>query len=159
MSIRNLRLFVFAAALTGSAFAQSTTTRTSDFTFPLVGVGTTETLGVNLINLATTSATSAAAAPSCTGTVTFINAAGITIGTPTTFTLASKAVQVVTMTFAAAAFTGTRGLVRTVIETTRTSNIACSLSYSLNTYDTTTGVTHVFLSGASETPTASFGHN
>jgi hypothetical protein len=147
MSIRNLRLlFAFAAAITGSAFAQTTTTHTTDFTFPLVGLGSTETLGVNLINMAAKSQGGTAA--SCGGSVTFINAAGTTIGTPTTFTLATDAVTSVTLPFSSAGISGIRGLVRTVVATTTTNGVPCSLASTLNTFDTATGVTHVFLVGS-----------
>ena len=42
--------------------------------------------------------------------------------------------------------------------TTNTSNVPCSLSYSLNTYDTSSGVTHVFLTGSGIQSGPSFGH-
>jgi hypothetical protein len=42
-----------------------------------------------------------------------------------------------------------RGLIRAVLASTITSNVPCDLSSTLNTYDTTTGVTHVFLTGTS----------
>jgi hypothetical protein len=145
MSIRKLYLLFAAAAITGSAFAQTTTTHTSDYMFPLVGLGSTETLGVNLINLAAKSGNGTAA--SCGGSVTFINAAGTTIGTPTTFTLATDAVTSVTLPFSSAGLAGIRGLVRTVVATI-TNGVPCSLSFSLNTYDTGTGATHIFLTGS-----------
>jgi hypothetical protein len=148
MSIRNLRLlFALAAATSGCAVAQTTTTtRTSDFSFPLVGLASTETIGVNLINLA--SNTTSGTAASCTGTVAYLNSAGTTIGTATSFTLAADAVASVTLPFSSSGLTSPRGLIRAVLTTTTTSNVPCSLSFSLNTYDTTTGVTHVFLTGS-----------
>ena len=157
MSIRNLRLlFALAAAMTRSALAQTTTTtRTSDFSFPLVGLASTETIGVNLINLA--SNTTSGTAASCTGTVAFLNSTGTTIGTATTFTLAADAATSVTLTFSSAGLTSPRGLIRTVLTTTNTSNVPCSLSFSLNTYDTSTGVTHVFLTGSGIQSGPSFG--
>jgi hypothetical protein len=148
MSIRNFRLlFALTAALTGSALAQTTTTtRTSDFSFPLVGLASTETIGVNLINLASNSSSGTAA--SCTGTVAFLNSAGTTIGTATTFTLAADAVTSATLPFSSSGLTSPRGLIRAVLTTTNTSDVPCALSFSLNTYDTATGVTHVFLTGS-----------
>ena len=158
MSIRNLRLlFALAAAMTGSALAQTTTTtRTSDFSFPLVGLASTETIGVNLINLA--SNTTSGTAASCTGTVAFLNSTGTTIGTATPFTLAADAATSVTLAFSSAGLASPRGLIRTVLTTTNTSNVPCSLSFSLNTYDTSTGVTHVFLTGSGIQSGPSFGH-
>lgn len=158
MSIRNLRLFLaFAAAMTGSALAQTTTsTRTSSYSFPLVGLASTETIGVNLINLAanTTSGTAA----SCTGTVAFVNSSGTTIGTATPFTLTADTATSVTLAFSNSGLTSPRGLIRAVLTSTDTSNVPCALSTTLNTYDTTTGVTHVFLAGPSVQSGANFGH-
>ncbi len=145
MSIRLLFTFAIIAAV--SASAQSTTvTRTSGFSFPLIGLASTETLGVNLINLAANPTNGNAA--SCTGSVTFINQAGTTIGSAQSFTLAANAATVVTLPFSSSGITGSRGLVRTIVSTTTTNNVPCSLSYSLNTYDTSSGVTHVFIQGA-----------
>jgi hypothetical protein len=131
--------------LTGSVVAQNAavTTRTSDYAFPLVGLASTETIGVNLINLA--SNPTAGTAASCAGSVSFVNAAGATIGTATTFTLTANAVTSVNLAFSGAGLTGIRGLIRTVVATTTTSGVPCALSYSLNTFDTATGATHVFL--------------
>src|SRR5580700_3954826 len=144
MSIRNLRLFALAAAMTGSALAQTTTTtRTSSYSFPLVGLASTETIGVNLINLA--SNTTSGTAASCTGTVSFVNSSGTTIGTATPFTLTADSATSVTLAFSSSGLTSPRGLIRTVLTTTNTSNVPCSLSTTLNTYDTSSGVTHVFL--------------
>jgi len=144
MSIRNLRLlFAFAASIAGSAFAQNA--HTSDFSFPLVGLAATETIGVNLINLASNPANGAAA--SCTGSVAFVNAAtGVTIGTATPFTLGANAATSINLPFSSSGLTG-RGLIRTVVATTTTSNSRCSLSFSLNTFATSTGETHLFLTG------------
>lgn len=145
MSMRFFRLLFVLAA--GSALAQTTTsTRTSEFSFPLVGLASTETIGVNLINLA--SNTSSGTAASCTGTVAFLNSAGTTIGTATSFTLAADAVQSVTLAFSSSGLPSPRGLIRAVLTSTFTSNVPCNLSSTLNTYDTTTGVTHVFLTGS-----------
>jgi hypothetical protein len=54
--------------------------------------------------------------------------------------------------------TSPRGLIRAVLTTTSTSNVPCDLSYTLNTYDTTTGVTHVFLTGAAAASGPNPGH-
>lgn len=156
MSIRNLCLLFALAA--GTALAQSsnatTTTATSEFSFPLVGLASTETIGVNLVNLASTSTGGTAA--SCVGTVAFVNPTGATIGTATSFTLASSAVTAATLAFSSSGLTAPRGLVRAVVTSTFTSGIPCQLSISLNTYDTSSGVTHVFLTGQQSGP--NFGH-
>jgi hypothetical protein len=157
MYIRNLRFFLALAAMAGSALAQTTTTtRTSSYSFPLVGLASTETIGVNLINLASNPTTGSAA--SCTGTVAFVNSSGTTIGTATPFTLAADAASSVTLAFSTSGLTSPRGLIRAVLTTTDTSNVPCALSTTLNTYDTTTGVTHVFLTGPSVQSGPNFGH-
>jgi len=158
MSIRSLRLFLaLAAAMTGSALAQTTTTtRTSSYSFPLVGLASTETIGVNLIDLASNTTNGTAA--SCTGSVSFVNSSGTTIGTASTFTLAADIATSVTLAFSSSGLTSPRGLIRAVLTTTNTSNVPCALSTTLNTYDTTTGVTHVFLAGPSVQSGPSFGH-
>jgi hypothetical protein len=158
MSIRNLRFFLaLTAVMTGSALAQTTTTtRTSSYSFPLVGLASTETIGVNLINLA--SNTTSGTAASCTGTVSFVNSSGTTIGTATPFTLTADSATSVTLAFSSSGLTSPRGLIRAVLATTDTSNVPCALSTTLNTYDTTTGVTHVFLAGPSVQSGPNFGH-
>jgi len=143
--------------MTGAVLAQTTdaNTRTSAFSFPLVGLASTETIGVNLINMA--SNTSNGTAASCTGTVAFLNSAGATIGTATPFTLAAGAVSTPTLAFSSSGLASPRGLIRTVVTTTSTSNVPCALSFTLNTYDTATGVTHVFLIGSGLQSGPSFG--
>ncbi len=144
MSLRIL--FALAAVAVAPVFAQATiVTRTSDFTFPVIGIGSTETIGVNLINLAGNSANGTAA--SCTGSVIFYNAAGTAIGSAATFTLASNAATSINLAFSGTGITGTRGLIRAVLASTVTSGVPCALSYSLNTFDTGTGATHLFLAG------------
>jgi hypothetical protein len=140
-------LFALATAFTGSAFAQSTTfTRTSDFTFAPVPLASTETIGVNLMNMAANPNNGNAS--SCTGSVTFQTAAGATIGAATPFTLAANASTSVNLAFSSSGLSGIRGLLRAVVATTTTSGVPCSLSYTLNTFDTSSGVTHIFLVGA-----------
>lgn len=148
-------LFSFAILTAGFAFGQSTTTgtRTLESSFPLVGLASTETIGVNLINLASNSSsgpsgTGTTTAASCTGSVSFINSSGATIGTATTFTLAAGAVTEVNLPFSSSGLTSPRGLIRTVVSETFTPNVPCQLSFTLNTFDTTSGVTHVFLTGS-----------
>ena len=157
MSTRNFRLLFALAAMTGAGFAQTAdaSSRTSSFSFPLVGLASTETIGVNLINLAAN--TNNGTASSCTGTVSFLNSAGTTIGTATTYTLAANAVTSVTLAFSSAGLPSPRGLVRAVVSQTLTGNVPCALSTTLNTYDTSTGVTHVFLTGSPVQSVSGFG--
>jgi hypothetical protein len=121
--------------------------------FPPVGLAASETMQVNVANLAENPAnvTSTSPAASCTGSISFFNAAGTPIGTSTSFTVTAGETQSVTMTLAKAGITGTtRAEIRAVIQNTITQGRdapPCSLASSLETFDTTLGGTHVFLTG------------
>jgi hypothetical protein len=135
------------------AFAQAQPimgTITRDFVFPPVGLGSTETMQVDLVNIAPVPASATATAPSCTGTVTFANAAGTTIGTPSPFKVGSGQIQSITLSPSTANIVGARGaILASVQQTTTVPNPApCVLLFSLATFDST-GVTHVFLGNAS----------
>jgi hypothetical protein len=147
MFYRKLSLF---ATLTGlaamTAFGQTTTptasTRTLDL--PPFGLGSTETARVNLTNVA--NASSAGTAASCTGNVSFVNAAGTAIGTATPFTLATGVTSSASLPFNSSGLTGVRGQLRAVVQVTRNSTTPtpCSLLISLETFETNTGATHIF---------------
>ena len=157
MRIKSLFLvYVF----TTCAFAQGTTTIgtvTRDYTFPPVGLASSETAQVNLVNLALAPIPSGAAA--CTGTITFSNAGGTTIGKPISFTTAGSQVFSTQLMFSQLqlAASDTRGeFVASVQVTTSFGPTACSLVFSLETFDSMSGVTHVYL-GNSSTGTALIG--
>jgi len=149
----------FAIAVASAcAFAQgstgtTTTTITTNYVFPPVGLAPSETAAVSVVNIAPAPSSTTAAAPSCTGTVTFANSAGAVIGKATAFTVASGQIATVTVTATAAGITAARGEILASIQqtTTRPATAACSLVYSLQTYDTGSGVTHLFLGNASAT--------
>ena len=86
-----VRHVLAAAAITGllaaGAVAQTTATNTSTREFPLIGLGSTETVQINVLNQATTSASGASA--SCAGTIAFLNVSGAAILSSTSFTLSS----------------------------------------------------------------------
>lgn len=138
------------------SFAQGgtgTVTTTLDFVFPPVGLATGETAAVSLANIAAPAPTpSNGAVPSCTGTVTFANASGTTIGSATAFTVASGKISTVSLPFSSAGITGTRGEILASVQqtTTRPAPATCSLVYSLEVFDSS-GETHVFLGNASAT--------
>ena len=144
---RVLTLITAAGLAAAPAFAQ-TTTRTSHL--PPFGLGSLETARISLTNVATASSSGTAA--SCTGTVSFVNAAGTTIGTATNFTIASGITSSVSLPFGSSGLTGVRGEIRAVIDVTRstTTPAPCSLLISLETFDTGTGATHLYLSGSEE---------
>src|SRR5690242_13759757 len=114
-------MFAFAG-LTAGAFAQSTTTtNTRTFSFPVVGVAGSETVQIDVVNLA--GASSSGTAASCTGTIAFYNASGATYAAASSFTLAGGAIGSAKLAAPAA----TRRLVRGVVTLTETSGVPCAL--------------------------------
>jgi hypothetical protein len=151
-----LALSLGAAALVQTAAAQIVVTRS--FSFPPVGLASSETLQVNVSNVAASAANGTAAA--CAGNVSFFNAAGTAIGTATTFSVAAGVTQSIPLTFAKSGLSGVRGEVRAVIQTTSgvgRNAAPCSLESSLETFDSTLGVTHVYLSSAINQSTSAVG--
>jgi hypothetical protein len=147
-----MTLLVASTAAAPGIFAQTATTNTREITIGPVGVGSTETIQVNVVNLASNSSTTAA---SCTGSITLDNATGNAIGTSTSFTVTAGQIFSTSLPFSKIASSGTRAEVVAVIsqtEPTSTSSSStvtpCDLHFSVETYDTTTGATHVSLSGA-----------
>lgn len=137
------------------------------YTSPPVGLAYTETLQVNVTNqvpapvflsgvisvitptntTATLPTTTTPITESCTGTVTFTNVAGTTIGKPVPFTVTTGQIFSAPLPFASTGISGFRGEILASVQGTTTipSSNLCSLSISLETFDTNTGVTHVFL--------------
>jgi hypothetical protein len=157
MLIRSaLRAFAGTVIMTICAFGQipiNPFTTTPSSSFPPVGIGSTETIQVILSNTATALSNPAIVsnepAPSCTGSVAFYNASGTIIGTATSFTLTTGQISQVSLPYASAGSTSVRALVRAVVSLTTTfpKPTPCSLSYSLATFDTATGVTHAIVTG------------
>jgi hypothetical protein len=137
--------FSIAAAFAVCGMAQTTATVTRQSSFPPVGLASTETAQINVVNLA--SASTSGTAASCTGTVSFVNANGATIGTASPFTVASGQIFSVTLPFSAAGASSSRTEFRGVVALTYTrgSGVPCALASSLETYDASTGATHVFM--------------
>lgn len=125
-------------------FAQTTATTTRTSTSSLA-VG--ETVQVNITNIATASSSGTAA--SCPVSVAFYNTSGAIIGTATAATLTSGQIATVKLPYASAGAAGLRTVVRAVVSHTATypSPPPCSLEFSLETFDTATGVTHVHNAG------------
>jgi len=145
---RFVTILVASAGLTAVvAIAQTTTSSSTTMqttSFPPVGLASSETAQINVTNLATASSSGTAA--SCTGTISFLNASGTAIGSATSYTAAGGVTASVTLPFGKTASTAVRTEIRGVIALTRVSKVPCSLSTSFETYDTTSGVTHVYLS-------------
>lgn len=131
---------------------------TRDYVFPPVGLGSSETASITVVNTAapssaTTSPTTGAqpsAAPSCTGTISFSNASGA-IGTPVSFTVGAGGFQTVTLPFASAGLNGNRGEILGKVSLAASNTAPCSLKFSLETYDSTTFATHAVLTNAAVT--------
>ncbi|MBV8818833.1 MAG: hypothetical protein JO022_10790 [Acidobacteriaceae bacterium] len=146
--MKNLLLTLMFVTGMSTAIAQTTTTRSHNYDFPLIGLGSTETAEVDVINPATNSSSGTAA--SCTGTVSFLNSAGTTIGSATPFTLTAGQASPVKLPFSSSGGTAPRTLIRAVVsETVSTSgsNPPCGLQFTMSIYDTTTGATHAVLTG------------
>lgn len=158
MFIRQLQIFFFAAALTAAVAAaqtsmQTTTsgTITSTTTTPPVGVASSETVQVNLVNTASNATNGTAAA--CAGTITFLNASGTAIVPAATFNVSSGVIASFSLPFGKMGATGNRTEVRVSVARTITVTGApmppCSLDATLETFDTSTGVTHVYVPNVS----------
>ncbi len=163
-----VRMIPSAAWLCGGLFAaalflhgQNTTTsaQMSTTSLPPVGLASTETAQVNVVNAAPASA----GAGTCTGSIAFYNAAGAIIGSATDFKVTTGEIASVALPYASAQATGdARIVVRAEISLNFNAPTAagaappaCMLGGSLETYDTSSGVTHMFFSlGTLVTPLA-----
>ena len=144
MLLRKLLSISFVAAGSVlSLFAQTSTTGTRTITLPPAGLGSTETAQINIVNVASNSSTGTAA--SCTGTISFLNSAGATIGSATTVTLSSGQLLSASLPFSSAGLSGVRGEIRGQIALTVTSGVPCAPSFSFETFDTSSGATHIYL--------------
>ena len=126
-------------SLAAIAIAQSGATVTRTF---LVGLGSTETAQIAVVNLA--NAPSSGPAASCTGSIAFFNAAGTAIGTATAFILGTGQVASARLPFISAGASGVRALIRGVVTFTRTSgaDLPCIPAATLDTFDSSTGATN-----------------
>jgi hypothetical protein len=137
-----------------AAFAQGTTgTKTTTITrnsvFPPVGVASDETIQVNVVNISPASSSGTAA--SCTGSITFTNAAGAVIGKAVPFTVTGSQLFSTSLPFGGLGATGTRAEVVASVQQTLTipATAPCSLVFSLETYSTSNGETHMVLGNSS----------
>jgi len=154
MSLRTLLLILSCTACISTAVAQTTTTNTRQFTFPVVAFGSNETLEINVINVAANSTATGGAAASCTGSVAFRNSSGAAIGNPATFTLTSGQITSARLPFASSLSASGREAVRAVVDITvptTTLRPPCSLQFSVEIIDASTNATHVYISAGSLT--------
>ena len=137
--------------------AATTNTQISTASLPPVGLASTETAQVNLVNTVPTP--SSDLAPSCASSVAFYAAGGSLIGAATGFTVGSGQIFSVKLPYDLADASGGRTFVRAeIVLTVQTVSIsqapsqpstqppACILVSSLEMFDIATGVTHAFVS-------------
>jgi hypothetical protein len=147
MFLRRIALTCMVTAIAAMAQTTTTTTTTRDTTIGPVGVGTTETVQINVANLAANASNGTAA--SCTGSITFNNTTGNPLGTSTSFTVTAGQIFSASLPFSKIGGTARTEVIGVIaLTTTSTSEAPCALHYSLETYDTATGATHVYLSNA-----------
>jgi hypothetical protein len=124
--------------------------------FPPVGLASSETAQVNVVNTAVAPSANPAFSstpPSCSGTITFYNSSGAMIGAAN-FTIASGQIFSATLPYASIGASSLREVIRVAVAlsamtvATLQPPAACTLASSLETYDTATGVTHTFVAGA-----------
>jgi hypothetical protein len=164
-----LALAGHACLLTSAAIAQtiispgpSLVSFTRSYFFLPVGLAPSETAQINVVNTAPppVAGTSSTPLPPCAGTISFLNASGAVIGKATPFIVAPGQIVSATLPYGSAGVAGAaraeiRGEVQ-IIPTPTPAAVtgipiafpACSLSYSFETFDTATGVTHAFNGGA-----------
>jgi hypothetical protein len=146
--MRILPFFVGFCASGAAVFAQLPAT--SPLNLPVVGLASSETVQVNVVDLLQPSLdilplTSTPAA--CSGTIVFYNAAGSAIGNPASFSLNAGQISWAALRYSDVS--GGSGNARSVVRATVTTTAPCSLNTNIETYDTTTGVTHVHVEGPS----------
>ena len=154
MKIKTLFLTSVFSACAFAQVSPATPVFARDYVFPPVGLASSETAQVNVVNVATPTYAARPAAASCTGTITFANATGTTVGSPVTFTTTGSAVFTTQLSFSALGVAGTRGEFVADIKVTSLvpSTAGCSLLFSLETFDQSTGATHVWLANSAAAP-------
>jgi hypothetical protein len=107
---------------------------------PPLGFGPTETAQVTLVNTAPSSY-------GCDGSVSFYDVAGALLGKAASFTLGTGQNFSVKLPYASTGAAGSSTLVRAEIALSLPSTPRCELGFSLETYDSATGITHALVSG------------
>ena len=152
---RNILLF---PVLLVCAYGQGTTgshTVTQNYSFPPTGLASSETAQLNVLNVAQASTTTNATAPSCTGTITFTNAAGTAVGSAISFTTSGAKIFSQQLAFSELGSAANRGEFVAAVQLTTTfpSKATCSPVFSLETFDSSTGATHIFLGNSAASAT------
>jgi hypothetical protein len=127
-----------------TAQAQTPVSATRDLVFPPVGLAFTETAQINVANTSANPTTGTAA--SCTGTISFNTATGAAAETPVKFTVTAGQIFSAALTAAKlGVVNGQRSEFIGSVQVTLTPKTPCTLSISLETFDSTSGATHVYL--------------
>ena len=167
MCIRRFVLsLLFVGLLTGTALAQDAALPLSlsrTVNLPVVGLASSETAQVNVVNLASSAqpVNSGGTAPSggntasCTGAITFYDISGSTVTSSASFTIGTGQIFSATLPYSLISTSSTstsassRTAIRAVVTTTGTASLSspCSLAANIETFDTATGVTHVHVEG------------
>jgi hypothetical protein len=161
---------IFVGLCTGTALAQTGAipalfSRTLNL--PVVGLASSETAQVNVVNLAAPvpAGTNGGSSPvggataSCSGSITFYNSSGGAVGSSASFTIGSSQIFSATLPYSDSSSAGTSTSGRTairalvIIGATNSAATLCSLAANIETFDTATGVTHVHVDGTSSTLT------
>ena len=139
-------LFAFTALAQNAA---TTTTVTSEANLPVVGLAASETVQINVVNLAANSNSGTAA--SCVGSIAFYNSSGSAVGSAFPFTLGTGQISSASLSYGKFSTGAARITVRGVVSLTETvrSGVPCSLATNIETFDTGSGVTHMHVEGAS----------
>ncbi len=149
---RIFRISIAAASLLGlSNAAHGASTYTDTRGFAPIGLATSETAQINLANIA--SASSSGTAASCTGTISFLDASGNTIGAATSFTVTSGQIFSASLPYWSTGASG-RTVIRGLVQLTESSSSSapCAVSSSLEIFDTGTGVTHAVITASGPGP-------
>jgi hypothetical protein len=158
---------LFAAV---SAFGQLAPAIIPANVLPPVGLVASETVQVNVADTSATAYKSSGALTPCSGYVSFYDASGSIIGAAATFTIVGGQIFSVALPYASVGAAGLRAEIRAEVVLTAAapqgfawagprelpSIPLCVLGSSIETYDSTTGVTHAFASvSAAQTTTTS----
>lgn len=114
--------------------------------FTPVGLASSETVRINVANIASNSQSTAA---TCSGTITFDNAAGAAVEPAVKFTVTAG--QIYSTSLAASTLGvayGTREELIGSVVWTQVARTPCTLVVSLETFDSPSGVTHLYISSA-----------
>ncbi len=144
-------VFCFLSFAAAGWAQQGSTAVTRDSAFPPVGLAFSETAQINVANTAANPSSGTAA--SCTGTISFNTSTGAAAETPVKFTVTAGQIFSTELTAAKLGVTnGSRAEFIGSVQLTLTPKAPCSLTISLETFDSVSGATHVYLTNPAAGP-------